>query len=98
MRIPKQLPVPECEGDDWYDRIRCAWDECENPASGLHTFTVCHAAGALRHDRTPRDKCYWCETKAFCCAQHRDYEARAHRPGLYGTLAAGTNSRFFSFS
>jgi len=93
-RIRKQLPVPECEGDDWYDRIRCAWDECENPGSGLITWTRCNAAGVLRH--SPRaGKCQWCETRAYCCAQHRDYDARSHRPGEYGTLAAGTNPRYY---
>lgn len=92
-RIRKQLPVPELDGDDWYDRIRCAWDICENPASGLITLVICHAAGAYRH-RARDGKCYYCETKAFCCAQHRDYEARSHIPGQYGTLRPGTNRRY----
>jgi hypothetical protein len=93
--VRKQLPVPECDGDDWYDRIRCGWAECENPGSALITWTKCNAAGVLRHDRHPRDKCSLCETRAYCCAQHRDYDARSHRPGEYGRLSAGVNPRYF---
>jgi hypothetical protein len=93
-RVRKQLPVPECDGDDWYDRIRCAWDVCQNPASGLHTLVICHAAGYLRHSPR-RGKCYWCETKAFCCEQHRSFEARAHRPDAYGTLTPGVNPKYY---
>jgi hypothetical protein len=97
-RIRKQLPVPECDGDDWYDRIRCAWDECMNPGSAMHTRVICHAAGVLRHDRQPRDLCPMCEKRAYCSAQHADYDARAHRPGQYGRLSPGTNTRYFTFS
>jgi len=92
-RVRKQLPVPECDGDEWYDRIRCAWADCGNPGSGLITLVICHAAGVYRH--RPQDgKCYSCETKAFCCAAHRDYESRAHIPGQYGTLRPGSNPRY----
>ena len=94
-RVMKQLPVPECDGDDWYDRIRCAWDECENPASGLHTRVICHAAGPYRH-KASAGKCYHCETRAYCCAQHGDYDARSHRPGDYGRLSPGMNPRIFA--
>jgi hypothetical protein len=97
-RVRKQLPVPESDGDEWYGRIRCAWDVCENPGSALITRVICHAAGIMRHDRQPRDKCYYCETRAYCCAQHADYDARAHRPGHYGRLSAGTNAKYFTFS
>jgi hypothetical protein len=92
-RIRKQLPVPECSGDEWYDRIRCAWADCEHPGSGLITRVICNAAGVLRH-RARDGKCYYCETRAYCCAQHRDYDARSHRPGEYGKLSAGVNARY----
>lgn len=96
MKVPKQLPVPECEGDSWYDRIRCAWDECENPGSRLHVRVICNARGVYRHDQRPRDKCYSCETRAYCCAQHGDYDARSHIPGQYGRLSPGANPRTFA--
>jgi hypothetical protein len=86
-RIRKQLPVPGCEGDDWYDRIRCNWDECENPSSGLHRRHACHAA--RRHGSSQR--CPMCEIKTFCCAQHADFWARSHITGQYGRLSAGVN-------
>jgi hypothetical protein len=39
-------------------------------------------------------ECPHCTKKVFCCAQHRDYEARSMVPGQYGRLRAGTNARY----
>lgn len=96
-RIRHQLPVPEVYGDPDFERIWCAWADCDNPASGLHTLVECFAAPGLRdHPELPRvPQCAECRRVAFCSAGHQDYYQRSHRPGLYGTHSAGVNGRFF---
>lgn len=95
MRVRHQIPVPgdHAPGDD---RIWCAWADCDNPASGLHTAVECFAAPHLRnHPEMPRHpECAECRRVAFCCTQHMSYYVRSHRPGQYGRLAAGVNGRY----
>lgn len=91
-RVRKQLPVPSVAGDPWYERIRCNWDECENPGSGLQKVKVCFAARPFRHHRS--QTCPHCTHYAFCSAQHLDFWTRSHIPGEYGKLSAGVNGRY----
>ena len=96
MRVRKQIPVPEFYGDPDAERIWCGWADCDNPGSGLVTIVECYAAPGVRnHPELPRrPECSECRRVAFCCAQHRDYYVRSHRPGQYGRLSAGVNARF----
>jgi hypothetical protein len=97
-RVLKQIPVPEFDG--WgrdIDRIQCAWSDCDNPASTLHTGVECFAApGRRNHPELPaRPECSECRRVGFCSAQCMDYYFRSHRPGQYGKLSAGVNPRYF---
>lgn len=87
-RIRKQLPVPDGQ-DEWNERIRCNWEDCENPSSNLHRAVICHAAPKYRHADT--HICQFCEIKTFCREQHKDFWARSHLPGEFGRLSAGVN-------
>lgn len=93
VKIRKQLPVPEMDGDPDNERIWCAWADCDNPASGLTTMVECFASAPYRnHPELPgRPQCAECRRVAFCCEQHRSYYLRSHRPGQYGRLAPGLN-------
>lgn len=95
-RVRKQIPVPGQYGTADNDRIWCAWAECENPASSLHTIVECFAAAGIRdHSELPRTpQCPECRRVAFCCTQHASYYVRSHRPGQYGHLPAGVNGRY----
>jgi hypothetical protein len=96
-RVRKQIPVPEMYGDRDHERIWCAWADCDNPASSLHTIVECMAAPGRRdHPELPRQpRCSECRRIAFCSEQCSAYYQRSHRPGLYGRLPAGVNPRFF---
>lgn len=97
-RVRHQIPVPGMDGAGRdFDRIQCAWSDCDNPASGLFTSVECFAApGVRRHGELPRrPECSECRRVAFCSVQCASYYTRSHRPGLYGKLAAGVNPRFF---
>lgn len=84
--IRKQLPIAGFDGqDEWNERIRCNWEDCSNPASGLHERRVCHAA----RKHSPRELCNLCERKCFCSEGHADFWSRSHRPGQYGRNSAG---------
>lgn len=97
-RIMRQVPNTERYSDEWDSRVRCGWADCENPGSSLHYLIECFAGSRARratHSQRPRTmECPECRKKIFCCAQHRDYEARSMVPGQYGRLGAGTNARF----
>lgn len=82
-RVRHQIPVPESYGDEWYERIRCAFGDCENPASSLHTRVICNASAKHRMSSFS-DMCYFCERRAYCCAEHLDYDRHSHIPGAYG--------------
>ena len=89
-RIRKQLPIPDGQ-DAWNERVRCNWEDCENPSSNLQRVVICHAASPYRH----RDGiCQFCEIKTFCRAQHKDFWARSHLPGQFGRLSAGVNGTY----
>jgi hypothetical protein len=88
-RVRKQLPIADSP-DEWNERIRCNWDDCENPASNLNRAVICHAAAPYRH--SAGHVCQWCEIKTFCRVQHKDFWARSHLPGQYGRLGAGINA------
>jgi hypothetical protein len=97
-RILKQVANPGAYFDEWDSRVRCGWSDCENPGSSLHYLIECfsgrRADRASHSERPARLECRECRKKLFCCAQHRDYEARSHVPGQYGRLRAGTNARY----
>lgn len=95
-RIRRQIPVPELYGDPELERIWCHFGPCENPASSLHTTVVCYAAPHVRnHRELPRTpQCSECRRQAYCCVQHLEFDMRSHRPGQYGKLPAGVNSRY----
>jgi hypothetical protein len=96
-RVRHQIPIPGMDGTGRdTDRIQCAWADCDNPASGLHTIVECFAARGVRgHSELPRrPECPECRRVAFCCTQHASYYVRSHRPGQYGRLAPGTNPRY----
>lgn len=97
-RVRRQIPVPEMDGMGRdFDRIQCAWADCDNPASSLHAIVECFAARGLRdHPELPRvPQCSECRRVAFCSEQCEAYYKRSHRPGLYGKLPAGVNPRVF---
>jgi hypothetical protein len=98
VRVRQQIPIPDeiGRGDPNGDRIWCAWADCDNPASGLHTSVECFAApGARSHPELPaRPECPSCRRVAFCSAGHMDYYTRSHRPGAYGKLSPGVNRRY----
>jgi hypothetical protein len=96
MRVRQQIPNPWGADDDWDDRVRCGWSDCENPGSGLHAGVECFAArGIRRHSELPRrPECAECRRIAFCSAQHMDMYFRSHRPGQFGRLSAGVNGRY----
>lgn len=96
-RVRHQIPVPEFYGDRENGRIWCAWADCDNPASSLHTGVECFAAAGIRnHPELPRQpECAECRRVAFCCAGHMDFYFRSHRPGQYGRHSAGVNGRHF---
>lgn len=97
-RIRHQIPVPGMDGMGRdLDRIQCAWADCDNPASSLHTIVECFAAPGIRdHPELPRvPGCAECRRVAFCSVQCSAYYQRSHRPGLYGKLPPGVNPRIF---
>jgi hypothetical protein len=97
-RIRHQIPIPELDGTGRdTDRIQCGWYDCDNPASGLHTITECHAnPGVRNHPELPaRPQCAECRRVAFCSVQCGSYYVRSHRPGQFGKLPAGVNPRYF---
>ena len=96
QRIRHQIPVPELYGSPADDRIWCAWADCDNPASSLHTQVECFASARLRShsERPSRPECAECRRVAFCCAAHADYYEHSHEPGRYGRLSPGENRRF----
>jgi hypothetical protein len=97
-RIMHQVANPGAYFDEWDSRVRCAWADCENPGSSLHYLIECFAGSratrATHSQRPDAMECPDCTKKVFCCAQHRDYEARSAVPGEYGRLPAGSNARF----
>jgi hypothetical protein len=97
-RVRHQIPVPWLDGTGRdTDRIQCAWYDCDNPGSGLHTIVVCDAnPGVSRHPELPRvPMCSECRRYAFCSEQCSAYYQRSHRPGQFGKLPAGVNPRYF---
>jgi hypothetical protein len=97
-RISRQIPIPSMEGTGRdFDRVQCAWADCDNPASGLHTAVECMAAAGVRnHDERPRrPECSQCRRVAFCSVQCASYYTRSHRPGQYGKLPPGVAPRWF---
>jgi hypothetical protein len=95
-RVRQQVPNPGWYIDEWDSRVRCAWSDCGNPGSSLHYLIECFAAPHMRdHGELPqRMGCAECRKSLFCCAQHRDFQARSHLPGQYGKLPAGQNARY----
>ena len=97
-RVRHQIPVPGMDGAGRdFDRIQCAWSDCDNPASGLFTAVECFANPRVsgHGDRPSRPLCSECRRVGFCSQQCASYYTRSHRPGQYGKLAAGVNPRFF---
>lgn len=95
-RVRKQLPVPEAYGDPDFERIWCAWADCDNPASALQVMVECHANPHWSgHGTFPRKPmCAECRRVAFCSAQHADYYQHSHQPGRYGKLSPGESPRY----
>lgn len=94
--VRHQIPIPELYGDRDNERIWCNWEQCENPASSLHTAVECFAARGIRdHSEFPRHpQCSECRRLAFCSARHMDFYLHSHVPGRYGKLSPGVNRRF----
>lgn len=86
-RVMKQLPVPEAYGDPDQDRIWCAWEDCDDPGSRLHTQTVDYGSPGR-----PVLRRY-----AFCSETHRGYWERSYyEPVRHGMRPAGVPPRFFT--
>lgn len=90
--IRHQIPIPELDGLTDDDRIWCAWSDCDNPASSLHTGVECFASRKLSsHSELPaRPECSECRRVAFCSDTHKGYYFRSHIPGQFGRRAGGT--------
>lgn len=96
--IRHQIPIPELYGDTDHERIWCAWSDCDNPASSLHTGVECFASQKLSsHSELPaRPECAECRRVAFCCDRHREYYFSSHIPGEYGQLRGSASLSTFA--
>ena len=98
-RVPHQIPVPSAYGDPENERIWCAWADCEDPASSLHTMTECFNRRRAGHGQRPRrPMCPGCRRVAFCSAAHMDYYAHSHEQwggrSRWGMLSAGESPKY----
>ena len=97
-RIMHQVPNPGDYSDEWDERVRCGWADCEHPGSTLHYTIECYRnRGISGHSERPRNlECQDCRKVIFCSAQHYDfYQQRRRLGGTVGHLAPGTNPRYF---
>ena len=81
-------------GDPDEERIWCAWEACDNPASSLHAMVECMARRSPHGEHPRRPECRECRRIAFCSAAHMDYYEHSHVPGRYGRLSPGVNRNY----